>query len=83
MGGIFGDITGWFSNIVGFVTNPIQKFFESLAGQLAAGIEAAFVAIFKDIWKILVGPLEIIAGTLIAIVAFGLLFRDDIAGGFV
>lgn len=77
---IFGDIVNWFTGITGDLTKPITDFIQSLAGQLAAGIESGLVAIFKDLWDVLVGPLELIAGALIAVVAFGLLFRNDVVG---
>lgn len=77
---IFGDIAGWFSGIVGDLTDPIKNFIQSLAGQIAAGIESGLLAILKDVWVVLEGPLELAAGALIAIVAFGLLFRNDVAG---
>lgn len=77
---IFGDIASWFTGIVGDLTDPIKNFIQSLAGQIAAGIESGLLAIFSDLWKVIVGPLELAAGALIAIVAFGLLFRNDLAG---
>lgn len=45
---------------------------------LGAGLEAAFVAFFKDIFDLIVGPLEIIAGILLWAIALILIFKDDI-----
>lgn len=77
---IFGDIVHWFSGITGDLTKPITDFIQSLAGQIAAGLESGLIAILGDVWKVLVGPLELIAGALIAVIAFGLLFRNDVVG---
>jgi hypothetical protein len=56
------------------------QFFQALAGQIAAGLEAAGVAILLDIWRVIAGPVEILAGILLFIIAMGIAFRDDIAG---
>jgi hypothetical protein len=77
---IFNDIIGWFTGIGNDITKPITDFFKSLAGQLAAALEAGILAVFKDLWDVIVGPLEILAGVIIVIIALGIAFRADVAG---
>lgn len=78
-----GDIGGWFSSAFGFLTNPdkaISNWFSSIAGQIGSAIETGFTALFKDLWDVIVGPLELLAGAVIGFVAIGLLFRNDLVG---
>lgn len=78
-----GDISNWFNNAFNYVTDPtkaVSDWFKSLSGQLASAIESGFTALFKDLWDVIVGPLEIIAGVTIAFVAVGLLLRNDLVG---
>jgi len=77
---IFNDIVGWFTGIGNDITKPITDFFKSLAGQLAAALEAGILAVFKDLWDVVVGPLEILAGAVIIFIALGVMLRADVAG---
>lgn len=78
------DVIQWFGQLFGSaasdITKPIKDFFASVAGQLAAGLEAAGLSILKDIWDVIVGPVEITAGVILLLIAFGIAFRNDIAG---
>jgi hypothetical protein len=78
---IFGDIAGWFNGIVGDVTKPITDWFSSLAGQIASAIEGGFIAIFKDLFDVIVGPLELIAGAFILLIAVFLAMKGDMLVG--
>lgn len=64
----------------GSASTAVQNWFGSLAGQLASAFEAGFLAIIKDIWIVMVGPLEVIAG--VFFVMLGLIFavKDDMMG---
>ena len=68
-----GDVSKWFGSNVG-------DFFKGLAGQLAGAFEVGALAIFKDVWYVISGPIEILAGALLALIALGIAFRNDIAG---
>lgn len=78
------DIINWFvSGVTGAgsdVNKAIGDFFKGIAGQIAAGLEAAGLSIIKDIWDVVVGPIEIFAGVLLFVIALGILFRNDVAG---
>lgn len=45
---------------------------------LASGLESAFVAFFKDIFDLIIGPLEILLGIVLWLIAIILIFKDDI-----
>lgn len=72
LGGVIKDLTG--------ASDPVTNWFKNLGGQLASAFEAGFLSLFKDIWDVIVGPLEILAGALIIVVALGIAFKDDVAG---
>lgn len=57
------NVGGWLSGLGGFI---------------GSGIEAGFVSFFKDLWTVLVGPLEILLGVLIALWVLVIYFKDDI-----
>lgn len=57
------NVGGWLSGLGGFI---------------GSGIEAGFVSFFKDLWTVLVGPLEILLGVLIAMFVLVVYFKDDI-----
>jgi len=67
-----------FPDIFGFL-DP-TKWLKSAGGAIASGMEAAFVSMFKDLWKVIVGPLEMIAGIGLAIIVLIWIFKDDLAG---
>lgn len=50
-----------------------------LGGQIASGLEAGVASLLKDIWDAIIGPLEMIAGILLAILILVWMFRDDLA----
>jgi hypothetical protein len=63
--------------------NPLsaaQNFFSSIGGMIAAGFEKGFIQIIKDIWNVILGPLEVLLGLWIAIVVLAIYFKNDIAG---
>jgi hypothetical protein len=62
---------------VGAETSP-SNWLSSLGGLIGSGLEGGFVALLKDIWAVIVGPLEIITGFIIVAVALGLAFKDDL-----
>jgi|SRR5215472_1101308 len=58
--------------------NPVSAFLSSTAGAIGRGLESGIIAILKDIWDVILGPLEIIAGAVLVIMAFMLMFRRDL-----
>lgn len=68
-----------FSDIVGVVDgSALKNWFSSLGGEIGSGIEAGFAAVISDVWNVIVGPVEVIAGVIIIIVALVFAFKDDI-----
>jgi hypothetical protein len=61
------------------VPNPLTSWLTGLGGDIGSGIEAGFVALLQDVWNVILGPLEIIAGVLLAIVILLWIFKDDLA----
>lgn len=51
----------------------------SLGGMIGSGIESGFVSFFKDLWNVVVGPLEILLGALIGMWVLVIYFKDDIS----
>jgi hypothetical protein len=58
--------------------NPLN-WLSSLGGTIASGLESGFVNILKDLWTVIVGPLEVIAGVLIGVAVLTIYFKNDIA----
>lgn len=87
-GGVGGTVkgTGNTANAIGkganafaqSVPNP-TSWLTGLGGDIGSGIEAALVAFLKDLWAVILGPLEIIAGVALAILILLFMFRDDLA----
>lgn len=77
---------GWWENfttsvgdlIGGNPAGAIGTWLTSSGGGIAAGIETGVLAFFKDIWDAILGPLEIILGAIIMLIAFGFLFKNDL-----
>lgn len=65
------------ANQIGQETSP-PAWLGSLGGLIGSGLEGGFVALFKDLWNVIVGPLEILAGFIIIAVTLGLAFKDDL-----
>jgi len=63
---------------VGDIPNPVS-WLESLGGMIASGIEAGFVALLKDLWGVIIGPLEILAGAVLGIIILVFAFKEDLA----
>lgn len=51
----------------------------SLGGMIASGLEGALVAFLKDLWDVILGPIEVIAGVALAILILLFAFKDDLA----
>jgi hypothetical protein len=81
----------WFNDLMtllgGTTSNPdlanatptsIGAWASGIGGDLASGIETGFVSVMKDLWSVIVGPLEMIAGILIILMTLGLAFKDDL-----
>lgn len=58
--------------------NPVS-WLQGLGGDIGSGIEDALVSFLKDLWAVILGPLEIIAGVALAFVIVLFMFRDDLA----
>lgn len=65
-------------NIAGDVESDIAGWLKSAAGDIASGLEAGFVALFKDLWNVIEGPLEILAGAVLILFAIVVAFKDDL-----
>jgi hypothetical protein len=63
------------------VKGAIQGFFGGLGGMIAGGIESGFITSVKDIWDVIIGPLQVLAGIALAIIVLTIYFKDDITAG--
>lgn len=78
-----GGLPGLSNDLFNGIGTGANSFFKSIGGQIGAGIESGFVFLLKDLWAVIVGPLEIIAGAILAIAILIFIFRNqltDIAG---
>ena len=57
--------------------NPLS-WISGLGGSIASGIEGGVVALIKDIWHVIEGPLLVIAGIAIALAVLVVYFKNDI-----
>ena len=48
-------------------------------GWIGSGIEAGLVSFFTDLYNVIVGPLEIVLGVIVAIWVLAFIFKDDLA----
>lgn len=61
------------------ILNP-ASWLSGLGGLIGSGIESGIVSMLKDLWDVIVGPVEILIGSLLAIFVLAIYFRDDIGG---
>lgn len=61
-GGVAGDVNSWLS---------------SVGGSIASGLEGGVVALLRDIFNVVVGPLEIVVGVVLIVFALVLAFKND------
>lgn len=59
-------------------TTWIGSWLSDLGGKLASGIEGGIVQIIKDLWAVIVGPLEVLLGVLIGLWVLVIYFKSDI-----
>jgi hypothetical protein len=59
-------------------SNPIADWMKSLGGSIASGLEAGVVAFFQDLWDVIQGPVEVIAGVILAGIVIGYAFKNDL-----
>jgi hypothetical protein len=74
------DISGLFGGLISdAATAPpdITPWFKSAAGGLATGIESGFVAGLKDLWNVILGPMEIAVGVFLILFAVVVVFKED------
>lgn len=68
-GGVIQDI--------GHALNP-STWLSSIGGGIASGIESGFVNFFKDIWDVVIGPIEVVVGFVIILFTLILYFKNDV-----
>jgi hypothetical protein len=61
-------------------SSALPNWLQSLGADVASGLETGFVAILKDMWKVIVGPMFIGIGVFIAMFTLSRYFQGDIAG---
>ena len=64
----------------GSVPNPFNWLTQATGGVLAAAIESGFGNLIKDLWDVILGPVEILLGALIIMWVFVIFFKDDLIG---
>lgn len=67
------------AGIASAATGQFQNFFSNVGGGIASGLEAGIDQIFLDLWNEIIGPLEIIAGSIVILIALSFLMSDNLA----
>lgn len=57
--------------------NPLS-WLSSLGGDIGSGIEGGLIQVIKDLWAVIIGPLEVLLGVLIGMWVLVIYFRHDI-----
>jgi hypothetical protein len=57
--------------------NPLS-WLSSLGGDIGSGIEGGIIQVIKDLWTVVIGPLEVLLGVLIGMWVLVIYFRHDI-----
>lgn len=89
MSNIFGDIADLFSGLIGGAENipaaaqdvstGITGWLSSAAGHVASAIESGFLAVFKDLWDVIIGPVEVTVGIILILIAIVIAVKNDLA----
>lgn len=58
----------------------ITQTFDHIGAALASAIEGGFIAVFKDVWDVIIGPWEVLIGAVIIIMALFLASSDKLIG---
>jgi hypothetical protein len=89
MANIFGDIADFFSGLTGGALSTIaqgitglpaavESWFSGIGGQVASGLEAGFIATVRDLFDVVIGPIEIFVGAVLILFALIFAFKDDL-----
>jgi len=57
--------------------NPLS-WITGLGGDIASGIEGGVVALLKDLWTVIEGPMLVLIGVVIAVVVLIVFFKNDL-----
>lgn len=76
--GLIEGATGNISASTAAFASGITGFLSGAAGQLAQAVETAGISIFKDLWDVILGPLEVFVGVMLILFALALLFKNDL-----
>lgn len=60
--------------------NPFS-WLSGIGGGIASGLESGFVNFLKDLWAVVIGPLEVIIGAVIAMFVLAIYFKNDLIAG--
>lgn len=77
-------MTSWYDNFAQSAQDAqptgglADSWLTTTGGWIAGGIEAGLLAMLADLWNLIIGPIEVITGAGFIILAFLLVFKDDI-----
>lgn len=73
-----GLVNGLFPGTsAGNVSTP-GNWITGIGGQVASALEAGFVQTLQDIWNAVLGPLEIIGGSIVILIALSFMMSDNL-----
>lgn len=73
-----GNIVGLATDVGEGTASAIGDWLGGIGGSIASGIESGMVAIFGDIWDVIVGPVYVIIGVIIVVVTLGYAFKNQL-----
>lgn len=74
-----GGLSNPLGNTGGIIGGWAGSWLKSVGADIGSGIESGFVTVLQDIWNVIVGPIEVLAGLALVLITFIAYFKDDIA----
>lgn len=79
LGAFIGGLTGNPDIAVGTAGASPGTFISGIGGEIGGAIESGFLALIMDIWSSILGPLQILAGSAVILVALSFLMSEQLA----
>jgi hypothetical protein len=80
-----GAIADLFSGLIGggtadvtTGTTEVTGWLSGAAGQVASAIESGFIATIKDVWDVVLGPVEVLVGAVLMLLGVAFMIKSDL-----
>lgn len=75
---IFAAVSTAGLSLVTDLPDAAKSWLSSAGGEIGSGIEGGFIALIRDLWNVIVGPVEIFVGVVLIVFAVALAFKNDL-----